>query len=169
MKTKDEIVANWLPRYTGTPLKIKTRKELLETIRPDHRHFLRVHERTLQLRAEIRQVRFEGGDGVFEFLELGDAAAFFFFGALPTFALLKERAVPQPTALRESGLRASLARLAQALGPVFASGRDGREPLIDGIAYLAAAVRALRMMLATVSDGLAPTASHLSAFSRSIR
>jgi hypothetical protein len=27
--------------YEGTPLKIKTRKELLETIRPDHRHFLR--------------------------------------------------------------------------------------------------------------------------------
>lgn len=36
----------------------------------------------------------------------------------------------------------TLARLEQALGPVFAQGRDGREPLIDGIAYLAAAVRA---------------------------
>jgi site-specific recombinase len=36
----------------------------------------------------------------------------------------------------------TLARLAQALGPVFAHGRDAREPLIDGIAYLAAAVRA---------------------------
>ncbi len=36
----------------------------------------------------------------------------------------------------------TLARLSQALGPVFAGGRDGREPLIDGIAYLAAAVRA---------------------------
>lgn len=36
----------------------------------------------------------------------------------------------------------TLARLAQALGPVFAGGRDGRETLIDGIAYLAAAVRA---------------------------
>ncbi|MBS1179266.1 MAG: transporter [Proteobacteria bacterium] len=33
--------------------------------------------------------------------------------SLLTFALLKERALPQPTALRESGLRASLARLAQ--------------------------------------------------------
>jgi site-specific recombinase len=36
----------------------------------------------------------------------------------------------------------TLARLADALGPVFAQGRDWREPLIDGIAYLAAAVRA---------------------------
>lgn len=36
----------------------------------------------------------------------------------------------------------TLERLTQALGPVFARGRDGREPLIDGIAYLAAAVRA---------------------------
>jgi len=33
--------------------------------------------------------------------------------SLLTFALLKERALPQPTELRESGLRASLARLAQ--------------------------------------------------------
>ena len=33
--------------------------------------------------------------------------------SLLTFALLKERAVPQPTALRESGLKASLERLAQ--------------------------------------------------------
>lgn len=36
----------------------------------------------------------------------------------------------------------TLDRLTQALGPVFAHGRDAREPLIDGIAYLAAAVRA---------------------------
>ncbi|MGD9833510.1 MAG: site-specific recombinase [Piscinibacter sp.] len=36
----------------------------------------------------------------------------------------------------------TLARLAVALGPVFAHGQDAREPLIDGIAYLAAAVRA---------------------------
>jgi hypothetical protein len=27
--------------YPGAPLKIKTRKELLETIRPEHQHFLR--------------------------------------------------------------------------------------------------------------------------------
>lgn len=33
---------------------------------------------------------------------------------------------------------------------------------------LAAEVRALRMMLATVSEGLAPTPIHLSAFSRSM-
>jgi len=40
-------------------------------------------------------------------------AAVYALASLLTFALLKERAVPQPTALRESGLRASLARLAQ--------------------------------------------------------
>ena len=33
--------------------------------------------------------------------------------SLPTFALLKERALPQASALQDSGLRASLARLAQ--------------------------------------------------------
>jgi UMF1 family MFS transporter len=40
-------------------------------------------------------------------------AAIYALASLLTFALLKERAVPQPSALRESGLRASLARLAQ--------------------------------------------------------
>jgi MFS transporter, UMF1 family len=40
-------------------------------------------------------------------------AAVYALASLLTFALLKERAVPQPSALRESGLRASLARLAQ--------------------------------------------------------
>jgi UMF1 family MFS transporter len=40
-------------------------------------------------------------------------AAVYALASLLTFALLKERAVPQPTALRESGLRASLARLGQ--------------------------------------------------------
>jgi UMF1 family MFS transporter len=40
-------------------------------------------------------------------------AAVYALASLATFALLKERAVPQPSALRDSGLRASLARLAQ--------------------------------------------------------
>jgi MFS transporter, UMF1 family len=40
-------------------------------------------------------------------------AVVYALASLLTFALLKERAVPQPTALQESGLRASLARLAQ--------------------------------------------------------
>jgi UMF1 family MFS transporter len=40
-------------------------------------------------------------------------AGIYALASLFTFALLKERAVPQPSALRESGLRASLARLAQ--------------------------------------------------------
>ncbi len=40
-------------------------------------------------------------------------ASIYALASLFTFALLKERALPQPTALRESGLRASLARLAQ--------------------------------------------------------
>jgi len=40
-------------------------------------------------------------------------AAVYALASLLTFALLKERAVPQPAALRESGLKASLARLAQ--------------------------------------------------------
>jgi UMF1 family MFS transporter len=40
-------------------------------------------------------------------------AVVYALASLLTFALLKERAVPQPTALHESGLRASLARLAQ--------------------------------------------------------
>ena len=40
-------------------------------------------------------------------------AAVYALASLLTFALLKERAVPQPTALRESGLKASLERLAQ--------------------------------------------------------
>jgi len=40
-------------------------------------------------------------------------AAVYALASLLTFALLKERAVPQPTALQEGGLRASLARLAQ--------------------------------------------------------
>jgi len=40
-------------------------------------------------------------------------AVVYALASLLTFALLKERAVPQPAALRESGLRASLARLAQ--------------------------------------------------------
>jgi MFS transporter, UMF1 family len=40
-------------------------------------------------------------------------AAIYALASLFTFALLKERAVPQPAALREGGLRASLRRLAQ--------------------------------------------------------
>jgi UMF1 family MFS transporter len=40
-------------------------------------------------------------------------AGIYALASLFTFALLKERAVPQPSALRESGLRASLARMAQ--------------------------------------------------------
>jgi len=40
-------------------------------------------------------------------------AVIYALASLFTFALLKERALPQPSALRESGLRASLARLAQ--------------------------------------------------------
>ena len=40
-------------------------------------------------------------------------ATVYALASLLTFALLKERAVPQPTALRESGLKASLERLAQ--------------------------------------------------------
>ena len=40
-------------------------------------------------------------------------AAVYALASLLTFALLKERALPQPSAPRESGLRASLARLAQ--------------------------------------------------------
>jgi UMF1 family MFS transporter len=40
-------------------------------------------------------------------------AAVYAASSLPTFALLKERAVPQPGALHDNGLRASLARLAQ--------------------------------------------------------
>ena len=40
-------------------------------------------------------------------------AVVYALASLLTFALLKERALPQPTALRQSGLRASLARLAQ--------------------------------------------------------
>ena len=40
-------------------------------------------------------------------------AAVYALASLLTFALLKERAVPQPAALRESGLKASLERLAQ--------------------------------------------------------
>jgi UMF1 family MFS transporter len=40
-------------------------------------------------------------------------AVVYALASLATFVLLNERAVPQPTALRESGLRASLARLAQ--------------------------------------------------------
>ncbi len=40
-------------------------------------------------------------------------AVIYALASLCTFALLKERALPQPSALRESGLRASLARLAQ--------------------------------------------------------
>jgi UMF1 family MFS transporter len=40
-------------------------------------------------------------------------AVVYALASLLTFVLLKERAVPQPTVLRESGLRASLARLAQ--------------------------------------------------------
>ncbi len=40
-------------------------------------------------------------------------AVVYALASLLTFALLKERAVPQSTALRESGLRASLQRLAQ--------------------------------------------------------
>jgi UMF1 family MFS transporter len=40
-------------------------------------------------------------------------AAVYALASLLTFALLKERALPQPTALRESGLRASLQRLGQ--------------------------------------------------------
>jgi UMF1 family MFS transporter len=39
-------------------------------------------------------------------------AVVFALSSLFTFALLKERALPQPTALQETGLRASLARLA---------------------------------------------------------
>jgi len=40
-------------------------------------------------------------------------AIIYALASLFTFALLKERALPQPSALRESGLRASLARLVQ--------------------------------------------------------
>jgi UMF1 family MFS transporter len=40
-------------------------------------------------------------------------AGVYALASLFTFALLKERALPQPSALRDSGLRASLARLAQ--------------------------------------------------------
>ena len=40
-------------------------------------------------------------------------AGIYALASLLTFALLKERAVPQPTALQENGLRASLQRLAQ--------------------------------------------------------
>ena len=40
-------------------------------------------------------------------------AGVYALASLLTFALLRERAVPQPAALRDSGLRASLARLAQ--------------------------------------------------------
>jgi UMF1 family MFS transporter len=40
-------------------------------------------------------------------------ATVYALASLLTFALLKERAVPQPTALRDSGLKASLERLAQ--------------------------------------------------------
>jgi UMF1 family MFS transporter len=40
-------------------------------------------------------------------------AAVYALASLLTFALLKERALPQPAALRESGLKASLERLAQ--------------------------------------------------------
>jgi UMF1 family MFS transporter len=40
-------------------------------------------------------------------------AAIYGLASLLTFVLLKERAVPQPAALHDSGLRASLARLAQ--------------------------------------------------------
>ena len=40
-------------------------------------------------------------------------ATVYALASLLTFALLKERAVPQPSALRESGLKASLERLAQ--------------------------------------------------------
>ena len=40
-------------------------------------------------------------------------AGIYALASLLTFALLKERAVPQPSALQENGLRASLARLAQ--------------------------------------------------------
>jgi UMF1 family MFS transporter len=40
-------------------------------------------------------------------------AAVYALSSLLTFALLRERAVPQPTALQDSGLRASLARLGQ--------------------------------------------------------
>jgi MFS transporter, UMF1 family len=63
-------------------------------------------------------------------------AGVYALSSLFTFALLRERAVPQPAALRESGLRASLARLAQ----TWSQARDYRDfvwLLVCAVAYQA--------------------------------
>src|SRR5688572_29304213 len=62
MKTKSEIVANWLPRYTGTPLKDFGKHILLVNFSNYVRMFAKLHG--VKLRGEDRPMPNAMADGI---------------------------------------------------------------------------------------------------------